>query len=226
MLHGCRSWVGSDMLGRALSPCREGTSSSWAWAGAHVGLLSIPYKPTLLGYPKKSSTGWSLGTCGGFCFLWHIRHEELVEQRSSWKSEMSTCKVWQEQNLVFSIYFINEGLQPVQANSWSLRTLMPASSQAQSHECRRSLLLAETESLTTFLPLSGFLSNFSPHSNLAKVLSTLFPRIPRETKRFTTAHLPKDWSGFPVESNTVFLISSRPVKSSMTEALHIWVATK
>ena len=131
-----------------------------------------------------------------------------------------------EQILVFSIYFINKGLQPVQANSWSLRALMPASSQEpprRSHDCRRSLLLAETGSLTTFLPLSGFLSNFSPHcyrtprlssqpiqqsldtslpkSNLAKVLSTLFPGIPRETKCFTTAHLPKHWSEYAVKSN-------------------------
>ena len=57
----------------------------------------------------------------------------------------------------------------LEANSWSPRTVMPASSQApptRSHDCWRSLLLAETGSLTSFLPLHGFriLSDFSPHT--------------------------------------------------------------
>ena len=55
LLHGCRSWVGSDMLGRALSPCHEGTFSSWDWASAQFGLLTIPCKPTLLGIKKKKN---------------------------------------------------------------------------------------------------------------------------------------------------------------------------
>ena len=174
-------------------------------------MLSLGFQASLANLPfqdsQKSSTGQSLGIYAGFCFLWHIWDVELVEQGSSWKLKfkcvMSTCKVCQEQNFVLSIYFINKGLQ---ANSGSPQTLMPASSQApptRSHDCRRSLLLAETGSLTTFLPLPGFLSNFSPHSNLAKVLLTLFSGIPRETKCLTTAHLPKDWSGFPVKSNGV-----------------------
>ena len=148
---------------------------SWCsvWASRH------PLQTNTFRISKKSSTGRSLGTSGGFCSLWHIRDVELVEQGSGWKCEMSTCKVWQEQNFALSIYFINEGLQ---ANSWSPQTLMPVSSQTpptRSHDYRRSLL-AETGSLTTFLPLPGFLSNFSPHSNLAKVLLTLFPGYPEK----------------------------------------------
>ena len=53
LFYECRSLVGSDMLGRALSPCREGTSSFWAWAGAQFGLPSIPCKPTLSGFPQN-----------------------------------------------------------------------------------------------------------------------------------------------------------------------------
>ena len=44
----------------------------------------------------------------------------------------------------------------------------------RSHDSRRSLLLGETGSLTTFLPLPGFLSNFSPHSYWPKFLEHFF----------------------------------------------------
>ena len=64
LLHGCRSWVGSDMLGRGLSPCRE--ESPLAWADAQFGLPSIPCKPTLSRLPKKPLLGGFGGHMEGF----------------------------------------------------------------------------------------------------------------------------------------------------------------
>ena len=149
-------------------------SLSWCsvWAYQH------PVQTNIFRIPQKPSIVRRLRTYVGFCFLWHTRDVELVEQGSSWKCVMSTCKVRQKQNFVLSLYFINVGAQE---NSGSPRTLMSASSQAsqtRSHDCRRRLLLPETGSLTTFRPLPGFLSNFSPHSNLAEVLLTLFRGYP------------------------------------------------
>ena len=129
LLHGCRL--------ESVQTCLDGVLVHVVEALLHPELelvLSLGFLASLGNQPfhdcPKNLHWVDFGAYGGFCLLWHIRHEELVEQGSSWKCVMNTCKVWQEQNLVFSIYFINEGLQPVQANSSSLRTLMPASSEA------------------------------------------------------------------------------------------------
>ena len=85
-------------------------------------------------------------------------------------------------------------------------------------------VLAETGSLTTFLPLPGFFSNFSPHSNLAKVVLTLFLRYSEKQSVKQLPIYPNTGQAFQ-KNPMVFLLSSR-VMSSMTEALDIWVKTK
>ena len=69
----------------SVQTCLDGPSVHVAKALLHPELelvLSLGFLASLATNPfriqkkKKSSTGWSLGTCGGFCFLWHIRHEE------------------------------------------------------------------------------------------------------------------------------------------------------
>ena len=70
----------------------------------------------------------------------------------------------------------------------------------RSHDCQKRLLLAEMWSLTAFFHfLASFLTFL--HTLTCQSSGNAFSGIPRETKCLTTAHLPKDWSGFPVKSN-------------------------
>ena len=181
---GCSMDVGlesvqTDVLGRAHSRCREGTSSSLAWSGAQFGLPSIPCKPTLSGFPQNPPLDgvWDLWRvlllvahtgcrARGARLELEVRNEHLQGLARTEFCFVHILYQWRASGKLFTSNFDASFLK---------------GTPTRSHDCRRSLL-AETGSLTTLLPLPGFLSNFAPHSNLAKVLSTLFSNsgIPRK----------------------------------------------
>ena len=126
------SWVGSDMLRRGLSHVAK------AFLHPELELvLSLGFLASLASQPFQDcpkNLHWV-----DFGDIWRVlplvAHTAWRARRTRLELEVRNehLQGLARTELVFSMYFINEGLQPVQANYWSLRPLRPASSEAPRH---------------------------------------------------------------------------------------------
>ena len=190
----------------SVQTCLDGpsSSSSWAWAGAQFGLLSIPCKPTLLGFQKILH--WV-----EFEDMWRVL---LLVVHTAWRARRTRLELEVRnehlQSLVRTEFGVFDILHQWRVPACPGKLLITSNFDA-------SFLTGTSETVTWLskkppLGKNSELDNFSS-TFLASFLTFLhtltwpkfsqnfFSGIPRETKCFTTTHLPKDWSGFAVKSN-------------------------
>ena len=148
------------------NPCRESTSSPWAWAGTQFGLPSLPCKQPFQDSPTKMLHWAEFGDISRVCFSWHIRDQKLLKQGSSWKSVMSTCQVCgKEFSLLRAPHqWRASGAASVHSSIYTLPLTARPLARNSTSECPRPLMATHTSNffsnlfLVLYLTVAGVFS--------------------------------------------------------------------